>query len=159
MAEKKKSPKASSKKNNNQAVKTTPKTEKTETEIVADKKTSNNSKTKQTKEIASAAKSKSAKVEKSSKDKSSKGKDGKKSGKFKQFFKDLKSEIKKIVWTSKEETLKNTGVVLLVVVIVGACIWLVDFGLTSLREFLYQLSNSSAEEARIMLSMMMSGLM
>lgn len=46
------------------------------------------------------------------------------------FFKDLKGENKKIVWPSAKTVLKNTGIVLAVVLIVGAAIWLVDFGLS-----------------------------
>ena len=46
------------------------------------------------------------------------------------FFKDLKGENKKIVWPSAKTILKNTGIVLAVVLIVGAAIWLVDFGLS-----------------------------
>ena len=156
MADKKKSPKASSKpKNNNQAVATTPKVEQADVEVVEDVKVTDAQKSKQTKDLA---KTKSAKTEKSTKDKPEKG--GKKVLRsIKHFFKDLKSETKKISWNSNEDTFKSTGVVLLVVLIVGAGIWLVDFGLTNLREFLFELSKSSAEEARIMLSMMLSGLM
>ena len=46
------------------------------------------------------------------------------------FFKDLKGENKKIVWPSAKSVLKNTGIVLAVVLIVGIAIWLVDFGLS-----------------------------
>ncbi|MBQ3499288.1 MAG: preprotein translocase subunit SecE [Clostridia bacterium] len=46
------------------------------------------------------------------------------------FFKDLKGENKKIVWPSAKTVLKNTGIVLAVVLIVGAAIWLIDFGLS-----------------------------
>ena len=46
------------------------------------------------------------------------------------FFKDLKGENKKIVWPSAKTVLKNTGIVLAVVLIVGIAIWLVDFGLS-----------------------------
>ncbi|MEG1180144.1 MAG: preprotein translocase subunit SecE [Oscillospiraceae bacterium] len=165
MADKKKSPKASSKPNSSKpAVATTSKDEKVETEIVVDKTADKAEKSKKTKEVAatSDAKSKSSKSDKSSKDKSEKDKGGKKAGKaasFKQFFKDLKSETKKISWNSKEDTIKSTGVVLLVVCLIGVGIWIVDFGFTSLREFMYELSQSNAEEARIMLSMMLSDLM
>ena len=46
------------------------------------------------------------------------------------FFKDLKGENKKIVWPNAKTVLKNTGIVLAVVLIVGIAIWLVDFGLS-----------------------------
>lgn len=49
-----------------------------------------------------------------------------------QFFKDYKSECKKIVWPGLKEVLKNTGIVLIMFVVIGAIIWLVDFGLNEL---------------------------
>ena len=47
------------------------------------------------------------------------------------FFKDLKGESKKIVWPNAKTVLKNTGIVLAVVLIIGAAIWLVDWGLSA----------------------------
>ena len=158
MAGKKKSPKASSKKpeKTTEVAAATPKGEMVNTESVVAEKVDNTNKAKQTKEVAKASspKAKSGKADKADKDKG-----GKKSKAVRNFFKELKSEIKKISWNSKEDTIKSTGVVLLVVILVGIGIWIVDFGLTSLREFLYELSKSNAGEARIMLSMMLSGLM
>lgn len=46
------------------------------------------------------------------------------------FFKDLKGETKKIVWPNAKTVLKNTGIVLAVVLIIGAGIWLIDWGLS-----------------------------
>lgn len=46
------------------------------------------------------------------------------------FFKDLKGETKKIVWPNARTVLKNTGIVLAVVLIIGAGIWLIDWGLS-----------------------------
>ncbi|MBQ3816667.1 MAG: preprotein translocase subunit SecE [Clostridia bacterium] len=48
------------------------------------------------------------------------------------FFRDYKSEVKKIVWPGFKEVLKNTGIVIIMCVIVGIFIWLVDYGLGSL---------------------------
>lgn len=47
------------------------------------------------------------------------------------FFKDLKGETKKIVWPNAKTVLKNTGIVLAVVLIVGIGIWLIDWGLSA----------------------------
>ncbi len=47
----------------------------------------------------------------------------------KRFFKDFKGECKKIVWPDAKTVLKSTGVVLLVVAIVTAIIFVIDFGL------------------------------
>ncbi len=52
------------------------------------------------------------------------------------FFRDYKSETKKIVWPSLRSVLKNTGIVLLMCVLIGAVIWLLDFGLGQLLDLL-----------------------
>ncbi len=43
------------------------------------------------------------------------------------WFREMKSELKKIVWPSKETVAKNTGTVLLSSLVLGACIWIFDF--------------------------------
>lgn len=48
------------------------------------------------------------------------------------FFRDYKSEVKKIVWPGWSEVVKNTGIVLVMCAVVGALIWLVDWGLGNL---------------------------
>lgn len=45
------------------------------------------------------------------------------------FFRDYKSEVKKIVWPTLREVVKNTVIVLIMCLIVGALIWLLDWGL------------------------------
>ncbi len=50
------------------------------------------------------------------------------------FFKDYKSEVKKIVWPGFKDVAKNTAIVLAMCAIVGAFIWLLDFGLGKLLE-------------------------
>jgi preprotein translocase SecE subunit len=42
------------------------------------------------------------------------------------FFKGVKGEAKKIVWPSFSFVVKNTGVVILMCMIVGAAIWIFD---------------------------------
>ena len=65
---------------------------------------------------------------KATKSKSS-AKTEKKKGGIKKYFKDLKSEIKKVVWPSKKQVINNTGVVLTVMVIVGLFLAGIDAGL------------------------------
>lgn len=48
------------------------------------------------------------------------------------FFRDTKSEIKKIVWPTPKATFRNMGLVLLAMLIVGAVIFGLDFGLQKL---------------------------
>lgn len=43
------------------------------------------------------------------------------------WFRELKSETKKIVWPNKEQVKNNTAVVLLTILIVGVFIWILDF--------------------------------
>ena len=42
------------------------------------------------------------------------------------WFREMKSELKKVVWPSGKETMKNTGTVLLCSLVVGAFIWIFD---------------------------------
>ena len=43
------------------------------------------------------------------------------------WFREMKSEMKKVVWPNKETVAKNTGTVLLCSVVIGAFIWIFDF--------------------------------
>ena len=43
------------------------------------------------------------------------------------WFREMKSELKKVVWPNKQTVLKNTGTVLLCSSVIGACIWIFDF--------------------------------
>lgn len=52
------------------------------------------------------------------------------------FFRDYKGEIKKIVWPAGKTVLRNTIVVLVMCLLVGAFIWLLDWGLSSLLKFI-----------------------
>ena len=49
---------------------------------------------------------------------------------IKKFFKDFKGTCKKVIWPDRKTVFKNTLIVLLVTVIVGAGIWLADFAFT-----------------------------
>lgn len=52
----------------------------------------------------------------------------KKESKIKKFFKDYKSEFKKIVWPEKKDTLKQSGIVVIAIVVVGVAVLLLDTG-------------------------------
>lgn len=52
------------------------------------------------------------------------------------FFREYKSEIKKIVWPGPRAVVKNTVVVLIMCLIIGAFIWLLDYGLGSLLDLI-----------------------
>ena len=42
------------------------------------------------------------------------------------WFREMKSELKKVVWPDGKTTMKNTGTVILCSLLVGACIWIFD---------------------------------
>lgn len=56
--------------------------------------------------------------------------------KIAKFFKDYKSELKKIVWMPWKDLLKATGVVLVVLLAAGIIIGLLDYGFSSLVKLL-----------------------
>ena len=43
------------------------------------------------------------------------------------WFREMKSELTKVVWPNKQTVLKNTGTVLLFSLVVGAAIWIFDY--------------------------------
>ena len=57
-------------------------------------------------------------------------------GKITRYFRELKSELKKVVWPTAQQVGKNTLVVVACVLVVGVFIWLFDFvaqtGITAL---------------------------
>ncbi len=59
--------------------------------------------------------------------------------KIKKFFRDYKSEIKKIVWPSRKTTIRNTIIVLVMCLVVGGFIWALDFGLAQLLKLVLQI--------------------
>ena len=43
------------------------------------------------------------------------------------WFREMKSELKKVVWPNRKTVMENTGTVLLCSLLIGACIWVFDF--------------------------------
>ena len=43
------------------------------------------------------------------------------------YFRELRSELKKVVWPTPQQIFKNTMIVLACVLIVGVFIWLIDY--------------------------------
>ena len=43
------------------------------------------------------------------------------------YFRELRSELKKVVWPTPKQVLKNTLIVMACVLVVGVFIWLFDF--------------------------------
>ena len=44
-----------------------------------------------------------------------------------QWFREMKSELKKVVWPDRKTVMKNTGTVLLCSLAIGVCILIFDF--------------------------------
>ena len=42
------------------------------------------------------------------------------------WFREMKSELKKVQWTTRKQTVNNTVIVIICCIIVGICIWLFD---------------------------------
>lgn len=63
---------------------------------------------------------------------------------MKNFFKNFKGDIKKIVWPDSKIVLKNTGVVLVCVLIAGVVIFGVDFVLTEILDGVKNLASDAA---------------
>lgn len=62
--------------------------------------------------------------------------DEKKKGRIGRWFKELGSELKKVVWAKPVAVLKQTGVVFAVVGFFLLAVWLIDFGLMQLYHLL-----------------------
>ncbi len=61
--------------------------------------------------------------------------------KIAKFFKDYKSELKKIVWMPWKDLLKATGIVLVVLLVAAALIGLLDYGFSSLVRLLSKIGS------------------
>ena len=59
-----------------------------------------------------------------------------KKGRIKKYFRDIRSEFRKISWPSKKQVWNNTLVVIVTVLIFGIVVWTLDFLLVSGRDLL-----------------------
>lgn len=50
----------------------------------------------------------------------------KNTGRVSRYLREMKSELKKVVWPTRKQTINNTGVVMLCVFIVGVFVWIFD---------------------------------
>lgn len=62
--------------------------------------------------------------------------------KIRDFFVDCKIELKKIVWPTQKTVLKNTGIVLVMIFIMGVFVALLDAGLMQLFGLVMSVSNT-----------------
>ena len=81
-------------------------------------------KEKVTQDVSTEAKAKPAKENKPAKAKKDKKPgSGKRIGKY---FRELKSELKKVAWPTKADTMKRTGTVIVCAILVGIIVWIFD---------------------------------
>ena len=57
------------------------------------------------------------------------------------YFRELKSELKKVVWSTPKQVLKNCLIVCACVLVVGAFIWLFDYAAQFIIKSLLSLAN------------------
>ena len=88
----------------------------------------------QTKTVDKSAKSEKKAEKTSSQTKPTKDKSNSFKAKVARYFKDLKSEFKKVVWPTKKEVFDNTLVVLVTMVILGLFVGGLDTGMFKLLE-------------------------
>lgn len=63
---------------------------------------------------------------------------------IKKFFKDFKGTCKKVIWPDRKTVFKNTGIVLVTVIVVGVGIWIADFAFSrGIRGIQNVISNES----------------
>ncbi|MBR5753790.1 MAG: preprotein translocase subunit SecE [Clostridia bacterium] len=70
---------------------------------------------------------------------------------FKDFWKELFKDLKKINWSKPKDTFKNFLVVLLVILVIGIGVWICDAIFVRIRELIYNYSPADAETAVILL--------
>ena len=73
-----------------------------------------------------AAQKETVSSEKKAKAPKEKKKDAKKPNPVLRWLKDLKGELKKVTWPTTKDVVKNVGIVIVCVLIVGVCIWAFD---------------------------------
>ena len=76
-------------------------------------------------------------------------KDPAKKKKAKRFWKDFRGELKKIVWPDFKTVMKNTGIVLVTVVIIGAMVWILDYILSGSVRGLKNLAQGTRTEQNL----------
>ncbi len=47
------------------------------------------------------------------------------------FIRSADREVRKVVWPTRKETIQTTMIVIVMVIIVGFCLWLIDMGLVA----------------------------
>ena len=86
-----------------------------------------------------AAEQESAGSDKKARDTRKKKDAAKKQNRVLRWLKDLRGELKKVTWPSAKDVVKNVGIVIMCVLIVGVCIWVFDWLARAVIDALLQL--------------------
>lgn len=65
----------------------------------------------------------------------------KKKGGVAKYFRDLRSELKKVVWPSRKQVVNNTGVVLVTMTVLGLFLAGIDTGLGQLLDLILKIGS------------------
>lgn len=60
---------------------------------------------------------------------------------IKKWYRGMVAELKKVVWPTKEQVLKNSGIVLLCILIVGVFIWVFDWAGNTIVQWLINITH------------------
>lgn len=52
-------------------------------------------------------------------------------------YKEVRAELKKVIWPNRTQLINNTATVLIFCLIVGAIIWIADFGFLKIAEVVF----------------------
>ena len=67
---------------------------------------------------------------------------------IKKFFKDFKGICKKVIWPDRKTVLKNSAIVFVAIIVIGAGIWIADFAFTrSIRGIENAIDNAQEKKA------------
>lgn len=58
--------------------------------------------------------------------------------KFSQFITESRAELKKVVWPKKDEVMKSTIVVVVVVIFISLYLWGADMGIETIANFFFK---------------------
>ncbi|MDL2280255.1 preprotein translocase subunit SecE [Selenomonadales bacterium OttesenSCG-928-I06] len=58
-------------------------------------------------------------------------------GRLKRYIREVKAELKKVIWPTKPELISYAGIVFVTVLFVAILIWLLDAGFTKLLKFIW----------------------
>lgn len=82
------------------------------------------------------AKEKTTAVDAKATAKAAKANNGKPKKSIAKYFKDARSEFKKVVWPSRKQVVNNTIVVIVCMVVSGLAIWALDTGFVSILKLM-----------------------